>query len=435
MKFQISAIALASVALLSGCGGGGSGSEGSKEQTMSFLLPFSGQAVIGVPPNSATTTLKATASSGGAVTFASNTPDTCGVNGDQLALLKAGECSVTANQAGANGYAPVSQRQVFVIPKNPQLVAKFANPGWQPVGSAPVQLSASFNSNLPVTFASKTPAVCSVSGSTLTTLANGMCTVTAQQAGNDVYMPTTVERNIPVGTEKPAALNFLTGYKDGDTTKEGLIGHAGNQWWCQDCDRTVSSDGNSFTFTATWGAPPKPGDWDYNSALFQLFGPGLVDGDLYSPDGMYRGGVKSTAFSTLGTTAKGVQIDIQGGLHVNLAQNPEWFGSTNNKFNVELFLAHFNPNKLDSKGNACNVTLKATVQPTAAAATDYSIGLKDQFAISEACDLSGLDVWTELQTYPVVEIKFSAAKPNGDVPNASAQYQNQFKLTGPIYFQ
>jgi hypothetical protein len=437
MKFQITAIALGCAAFLSGCGGGGGGgtSDGGLEQTMSFSLPFSGQAIIGLPGSTATTTLKATASSGGPVTYASNTPDTCSVSGDQLSLLKAGECSVTATQAGTGGYAPVSQRQLFVIPKNPQIVAKFPNPGWQPLDSNPVQLSASFNSGLPVTFTSKTPAVCSVSGNTMTKLANGMCTVTAQQAGNDYYATTTVDRNIPIGTEKPAALNFVTGYKDGGTTKEGLIGHPGNQYWCQDCDPEASSDGNSFTFTASWGAPPKPGDWDYNSALFTLFGTGLDDTDLYSPNGWYRGGVKASSFTAPSTIPKGVQIDIQGAMHFNLAQNPEWFGSSNNKFNVELFLAHFNPNKVDSQGNVCNVTLKATVQPTAAAATDYSIGLKDQFSISDTCDLSGLDVWNELQTFPIVGVKFSAVQPNGEKADASGKYVSRYTLTGPIYFQ
>jgi hypothetical protein len=81
------------------------------------------------------------------------------------------------------------------------------------------------------------------------------------------------------------------------------------------------------------------------------------------------------------------------------------------------------------------VTLKATVQPTAAAATDYSIGLKDQFSISDTCDLSGLDVWNELQTFPIVGVKFSAVQPNGEKADASGKYVSRYTLTGPIYFQ
>jgi len=439
MKFQIPAIALGCIALLSGCGGGGGGgTEGAAEQTISFQLPFSGQALIGVPPNSATATLKATASSGGAVTFTSNTPDICSVSGDQLTLLKLGECSVTATQAGSNGYAPVSQRQIFVVPKNPQRIVQFPHPGWQPLDSKPVQLSATFSSNLPAKFTSKTPEICSVSGNTMTKLANGMCRVIAEQEGNDFYLPLLVtskdavpfqlEKDIPIGTEKPAKLFFLTGYKDTDNTNEGLIGHLGNQWWCDSCDRSVSGDHNTYTFTAT--SDKAPDTWWYSRASFQMFGPGLVDDDLVSVDG-YRTGVKDTIFSKPLPAPKGLQLEIQGAMHFNLAQNPEWFGAANNKFNVELFLGHFN--KKDSK--ACNVALKATVQPTAAAATDFTVGLQDKFAFSETCGLSGLDILKEVQGYPVLEIKFSAVQPNGQMPNAASKYQTQFKLTGPIYFQ
>lgn len=436
VRFQLTAVGLACVALLSACGGGGGGKGGSGSggAVQSISFPFPGGPMVAVPPAVATTKLRATASSGGPITYTSNTPDICSVNGDTLSLLKAGECSVTATQPGFEDYAPASQRQLFVIPKNPQVMVKFPNPGWQPLGGAPVQLSATLDSGLPLTFTSKTPAVCSVNGTTMTPLGNGLCTVTATQAGTDIFAAVAVDKSIPIGSEKPAALNFLTGYKDNATTNEGLIGHPGNPWWCQNCDPKVSSDGSAFTFTANFGAPPKPGDWDYNSAVFTLFGFGLDDSDLYSQGGWYRGGVKAASFMVPSAKQKGLQIEIQGGMHFKLAQNAEWYGSTNNRFKVELFLAHFNPNKADADGNVCNVVLKATVQPTAASA-NYSIGLKDQFAISETCGLTGLELWNELQTYPVVGIKFSAEKPNADVINASSQYRTEFTLTGPVYFQ
>jgi len=435
MKFQVSAIALGCAALISGCGGGGGssgGSSGGAVQSLTFDFPGGG--MVGIPPTVTTTQLKATASSGGPVTFTSNTPKTCSVSGSTLSLLAAGECSVTATQSGYKGYATVSESQLFVIPKQPQVFSKFQNPGWQPVGGPPVQLSATLDSGLQATFTSKTPSVCSVSGNTLTTLANGMCTVTATQAGTDIYATTTLDRNIPVGTELPAKLTFLSGYKDGDNTNEGGIGHWGNQWWCNDCSKSASSDGSSFTFTGSFGSPPA--SWQYNHASFQIFGPNVADDTdvTTNKDNAYRGYLLAAGFSNP-TTPKGVQVDIQSGLHFKLAQNPEWFGSSNNKFNVELILAHFNPNKVDSNNYACAVTLKATVQPTAAAATDYNISLKNQFTLSESCDLSGLDAWDELQSHPVVEIRFSAVQPNGETASASGSYDSQFTLTGPLYFQ
>jgi hypothetical protein len=203
----------------------------------------------------------------------------------------------------------------------------------------------------------------------------------------------------------------------------------GNQWWCNDCDRSVSDGGNSYTFTASFDAPPDATKTSH--ASFQMFGPGLVSDDLYNlGNDVYRAGVKAPA-----KIGKGVSIDIQTALHFNLAQNPEWFGAADNRFTVELFTNHFNQDRLDANGHPCYVSLKATVKPAASAATDYSLGLKDQFSIGEACGLSGLDAWNELTSYPVIEMKFAAVQPNGQMANTAKKYQTQFKLTGPIYFQ
>lgn len=179
MRFQITAIGLGCVALLAACGGsgGGSGGEGGMAQSVSF--PFPGGETVAVPPTIATITLRATASSGGPITYVSNTPGTCTVSGATLSLLKAGECSVNANQVGGNGYAAATQRQLFVIPKRPAAVF-FRNPGPLPLDSQPLQLDATSTvAGITPVFTSSTPTVCSVSGTTLQKLADGLCTVTA----------------------------------------------------------------------------------------------------------------------------------------------------------------------------------------------------------------------------------------------------------------
>lgn len=53
-------------------------------------------------------TLNATASSGGVITYATSSTGVCSVSGSTLNLLKAGNCSVTATQAGTATLAPVS---------------------------------------------------------------------------------------------------------------------------------------------------------------------------------------------------------------------------------------------------------------------------------------------------------------------------------------
>ncbi len=51
----------------------------------------------------------------------------------------------------------------------------------------PVTVAATASSGLPVTFTSATPAVCTVAGTTVSYVANGTCTIRADQAGNATY--------------------------------------------------------------------------------------------------------------------------------------------------------------------------------------------------------------------------------------------------------
>ena len=57
----------------------------------------------------------------------------------------------------------------------------------QTTRTASIPVSASANSSLVVSFSSLTPGVCAVSGTTVTLLTGGTCTVRASQAGNSVY--------------------------------------------------------------------------------------------------------------------------------------------------------------------------------------------------------------------------------------------------------
>ncbi len=58
-------------------------------------------------------------------------------------------------------------------------------------GSAPFAVSASADSGLPVSFNSQTTQVCTVSGTTVTLVSVGTCTIQATQAGSDNYAPAT----------------------------------------------------------------------------------------------------------------------------------------------------------------------------------------------------------------------------------------------------
>jgi hypothetical protein len=419
MRFQLTAVGLACATLLAGCGGGGGSSNGALAQSISF--PFPGGLTLATPPNVATVPLTATASGGGAVTYTSNTPAICTVNGATLSLIKAGECSVTASQAGGNGYAPATANQLFGIPKQAQTVT-FRNPGAQPLDSTPVPLVATSSvAGKTVALTSSTPTVCTVSGSTMTKVGNGLCSIKAEVV-DDFYVPGTVVRSIPIGTAQADPLTFLSGYKSTNQTNESgnidaYAGSSADNWWCATswCGRTAPADGSSFT-------------WYYN--IQPESGNGL---GAYMGFKLLAGGLTQLA-KTADTTA-GVRIDAQAALKFNLAQNAEWFATGNNAVDINLYLGHF---ALNAKGEACNVKLHAVVTPTAAAATSYSVGLKDKFTIADSCGLTGLDLWTELQDYPISQVEFSAVSANTSMTTAGAAkltYSTQLTLTGPVTFQ
>jgi len=60
-------------------------------------------------------TLTATASSGGAVTYSTTSPDNCSISGSTLNLLKTGNCVITATQSGTSVLAPVTASATITL--------------------------------------------------------------------------------------------------------------------------------------------------------------------------------------------------------------------------------------------------------------------------------------------------------------------------------
>lgn len=86
------------------------------------------------------------------------------------------------------GTGPVSAASNAVVTSIAQSIT-FANPGSQDFGTTPT-LSATADSGLPVTFASATPAVCSITATgTLAFASVGTCTITADQTGDATHLP------------------------------------------------------------------------------------------------------------------------------------------------------------------------------------------------------------------------------------------------------
>ncbi|MCU1262484.1 MAG: repeat-containing protein, partial [Bryobacterales bacterium] len=155
---------------------------GSPAVTISFG-PLSDQA-FGAGPIA----LHATASSGLPVSFTSNPPAVCTVSGASLSIAGVGTCVVTASQPGDSTHAKaLSVTRSFTISPPASQTITFGAVGGQTFGVAPFTVGATASSGLPVSFTSSTPGVCTVSGSTVTILAAGTCSLTASQPGNANY--------------------------------------------------------------------------------------------------------------------------------------------------------------------------------------------------------------------------------------------------------
>jgi streptogramin lyase len=132
-------------------------------------------------------TLSATASSGLAVSFATTTPTVCSVVGNTVSLLIGGSCILQATQTGNTLYgAATPVTQVVAVHLAHQSITFTPITGTQ-YALSQLALSASSSSGLPVTLASATPTVCTLSGNTASLLIAGTCDVHATQAGNATY--------------------------------------------------------------------------------------------------------------------------------------------------------------------------------------------------------------------------------------------------------
>lgn len=427
MRFQVSAIGLACISLLTACGGGGGGggASGSKFQSVDFGYPGARYLATAPAP------LVATASSELPVAFASNTPDICTVADGKLVPVKPGECSITATQAGDATYASASSQQLFKVLKHVQAIT-FESPGFQAINGKPSALAATSDSGLPVSLASLTPEVCTVSGTALTLVSKGQCAISAAQDGSNDYAPALpVMVAFTVGDAPPPVLTLLSGYASATSTKEGgaISAFAGSNidgWWCSDpnwCASAVGANGDSFSYRY----------------LIQTKDPNHVNNDGWI--GGYAGfeivaaGVDS--ISTTGNTSTGLQVGKQTSLKFNLGQNAEWFSSPGKDVKVSLVLGHF-ANKPSDNNKACNVALSATFTPKSAAVQKYELQLASFTAFSNTCDLAGLNPATELTSYPIVKIKIEGAQINTTVLSPSAAsptYPTEFTLTGAITLQ
>jgi hypothetical protein len=164
-------------------------------QTITFDQPA--EQTLGSDAN-----LTATASSGLAVSFTSDTPAICTVAGATVTPQSTGTCTITSTQAGnATYYAASNVAKSFAI-KSAQTIT-FNQPADLTLGNN-VDLAATASSGLAVSYTSSTGAICTVAGNTVTSRSAGTCTITASQAGNaNFYAAGSVAKSFAVTSPSP----------------------------------------------------------------------------------------------------------------------------------------------------------------------------------------------------------------------------------------
>jgi Bacterial Ig-like domain len=188
-------------------------------------------------------------------------------------------------------------------------------------------------------------------------------------------------------------LTFSSGLAAGNRTIEGgeFGGFSGSNQDGFNCSGDPASCGSGGSFNPTVAAA--------DSSFFYYYQTPTPATDLYM--GIFvlapglTGGLSGTADST------GIQINGQTAIKFKLGQNPEWFGTSTNKFAVDLTLGkRYPPN-----GNTCRLQLRTIVTPTAAAATDYTVPLS-AFSVVQDCGVGGLTVASALAASPISQVSF-----------------------------
>lgn len=179
-------------------------------QTISIDYNVLPNQVLGVAPFAIT----ASASSGLPVSFASLTNTVCTMSGNILTMIAVGQCTIEVTQAGNAEYAaatPVDESFQVAAAQLQSQTIDFPTQHERTLGIAPFAIPVTATSGLPVTLTSLNPAVCSVSGNTVSLLSAGLCQLEATQPGNAQYAAATpVDRHFQVDAPalKSQSINF-----------------------------------------------------------------------------------------------------------------------------------------------------------------------------------------------------------------------------------
>ncbi len=131
------------------------------------------------------------------------TADICGV-GKSVVLVSgvAGICRISLEQKG-NSYFLPARKVLIEINIFGTNVITFELPSALLLSASTFQMSATSNSNLPVSLVSSTPTICTATGSLLTLLVSGTCTIVASQSGAGLIPPAiSITQSVEISTSR-----------------------------------------------------------------------------------------------------------------------------------------------------------------------------------------------------------------------------------------
>jgi len=132
-------------------------------------------------------TLAAASSSGLTVTYESSDYNIASLTGNTLTIGSAGTCYITASVAGNVNYLTATPVQKLLTVNKANQTVTFDAIADKTYGDTAINLTASANTILPVTFSSSAPAKLIISGNKAIIAGAGTFTVTATQSGNSNY--------------------------------------------------------------------------------------------------------------------------------------------------------------------------------------------------------------------------------------------------------
>jgi|GEM_PF-260389 len=153
----------------------------------------------------------AVSTSGLPVNYSSSNPAVATIVNGKIHLLGAGTSTITAYQAGDSSYlAAIPVSQVLSVTKAEQNIT-FNPLSDARVGDADILLTASSSSGLPIFYTSNNESIASIIDGKIHIVGIGTAVITATQSGNELYMPSTVNRQLVV-----SSYNLQVLYQDGD---------------------------------------------------------------------------------------------------------------------------------------------------------------------------------------------------------------------------